>query len=135
MAARVLGSVALSSLANPGRNHYRHTAMRVALRSPARRGHPVLIPSADLVELYRVPRFDEPVDRVLAQGFIRVVTTGALIARHAGHLLARVGRGGEFGGRCAGCGNDDPIRGGLVLTDDPTDRALLSSDWPAVKVV
>jgi hypothetical protein len=33
---------------------------------------------------------------VLAQGFVRVVTAGALIARHAGRLLADADRGSEL---------------------------------------
>ena len=39
-----------------------------------------------LVELYRGWGADEPVDLVLGRGFIRVVTTGARIARIAGHF-------------------------------------------------
>ena len=46
------------------------------------------VPTAVLVELYRDSGFDEPVDAVMTRGFAPVVTTGARIARIAGHLLA-----------------------------------------------
>ncbi|MGE0140602.1 MAG: hypothetical protein AB7R77_22530, partial [Ilumatobacteraceae bacterium] len=43
-----------------------------------------------LVELYRGRGSDEAIDVVLARGFAQVVTTGARMARIAGHLLARI---------------------------------------------
>lgn len=62
------------------------------MRSAHLRNAPVRIPTAVLVELYRGPGFDEPVDRVVAQGFAQVIT----LSLHA-TLGARV-RGGQTTG-------------------------------------
>lgn len=64
--------------------------------SARHRNFPVRVPSAVLVELYRGGRSDESIDAVLARGFGQVVTTGARIARMAGHLLAAAGSGSEM---------------------------------------
>ncbi len=65
------------------------------MRSGHARTAPVSVLSAVLIELYRGSGFDEPIDAVLDGGFVQVVTTGARIARIAGHLLASVDAGSE----------------------------------------
>jgi len=96
VAVLVLDTEALSSLARPDLDHERHNQVRGALRSAHDLNNPVRIPTAVLVELYRGPGFDEPIDRVLGQGFAQVITTGARIARIAGHLLADIEAGSEL---------------------------------------
>ena len=93
------------------------------------------VPSAVLVELYRGQGHDEPIDRVLAQGFVRVVTTGARIARHAGHLLADADRGSELAIDALVVATTIRLGGGLILTHHPADLELLSARQPAVRVV
>jgi hypothetical protein len=135
MAVLILDSEALSSLAHPQQNPSRHELVRAGLRSAARRGDPVRVPSAVLVELSRGQGHDEPIDRVLAQGFVRVVTTGALIARHAGHLLADADRGSELAVGALVVATTIRLGGGLILTHDPADLELLSARHPAVRIV
>jgi predicted nucleic acid-binding protein len=135
MAVLILDSEALSSLAHPQQNPSRHQLVRAGLHSAARRGDPVRVPSAVLVELYRGQGHDEPIDRVLAQGFVRVVTTGALIARHAGHLLADADRGSELAVDALVVATTIRLGGGLILTHDPADLKLLSARHPAVRIV
>src|SRR2546426_9239786 len=135
MAVLILDSEALSSLAHPHENPSRHQLLRAGLRSAARRGDPVRVPSAVLVELYRDQGHDDPIDRVLAQGFVRVVTTGALIARHAGHLLASADRGSELAVDALVVATTIQLGGGLILTHDPADLKLLSARHPAVRIV
>jgi predicted nucleic acid-binding protein len=135
MAVLILDSEALSSLAHPLQDQIRHQGVRAALRSAARRGAPVRVPSAVLVEVYRGQGFDEPIDRVLAQGFLGVVTTGAQIARRAGHLLAAAGRGSELAVDALVVATAIRFGGGMILTHDPHDLNLLSAGWPAVRIV
>lgn len=134
MAVLVLDSEAVSALARPEDNRNRHNQVRAAMRSAHARNAPVRVPTAVLVELYRGPGFDEPVDRVIAQGFAQVVTTGARIARIAGHLLARVGADSELAIDALVVATAIRLGGGIVLTHDPTDLAMLAARHPNVAV-
>lgn len=97
------------------------------MRSAHARNSPVRIPTAVLVELYRGPGFDEPVDRLIAQGFAKVVTTGARTARIAGHLLASVGAGSELAIDALVVATAIRLGGGMVLTHDPSDLTKLAA--------
>jgi len=105
------------------------------MRSAERRGEPVRVPSAVLVELYRGAGTDEAIDRVLKRGFARVVTTGVRVARIAGHLLAVAGRDSESAVDALVVATAVRLGGGLVLTHDPDDLELLAADHPNVRVV
>lgn len=135
MAVLILDSEALSSLARPDHNRARHQLVRAALRTAQFREAPVRVPSAVLVELYRGGGTDEPIDRVLARGFIRVVTTGVRVARIAGHLLARTGHGSELAIDALVVATAVRLGGGLVLTHDPDDLAMLAAEHRNVRVV
>lgn len=93
MAVLILDREALSALARPNEDRARHQRVRAALRTAQRRGQPVRVPSAVLVEIYRGGGTDEPVDQVLGRGFVRVVTTGVRIARVAGTFSPGRGAG------------------------------------------
>lgn len=134
MAVLVLDSEAVSALARPEQNSDRHNQVRAAMRSAHARNAPVRIPTAVLVELYRGPGFDEPVDRLVAQGFAQVVTTGARIARIAGHLLASVQAGSELAIDALVVATAIRLGGGIVLTHDPTDLTKLASGHPNVAI-
>jgi len=99
------------------------------------RNAPVRVPSAVLIELYRGSGFDEPIDAVLARGFVQVVTTGARIARIAGHLLARVDAGSEMAIDAVVVATAVRLGGGMVVTHDPTDLSALAVDSPNVVIV
>jgi predicted nucleic acid-binding protein len=132
--ALILDSEALYALADPRNDPERHSRVRAAMRSAARRREPVRVPSAVLVEVYRGHGYDEPIDRELGRAFARVITTGARIARHAGHLLADVGRGSESAVDALVVATAVRLGGGLVVTHDPDDLEVLAANHPAVRV-
>ena len=135
MAVLVLDSEPVSALARPHLNENRHETVRAAMRSAHSRNAPVRIPTAVLLELYRGPGFDEPVDRAVAQGFAQVITTGARIARIAGHLLAHIGAGSELAVDALVVATAIRLGGGIVLTHDPDDLTRLAARHPNVAVV
>ena len=135
MAVLVLDSEALSALARPTHNLDRHAQVRAAMRSAHARNNPIRVPSAVLVELYRGKGLDEPIDRVLGQGFARVVTTGARVARIAGHLLANSGVGSEMAIDAMVVATAIRFGGGMVLTHDPQDLQRLAANYRNVAVV
>ena len=135
MAVLVLDSEAVSALARPHENTDRHQRVRAAMRSAHSRNAPVRVPSAALVELYRGHGFDEPIDALLARGFAQVVTTGARIARIAGHLLADADAGSELAIDALVVATAVRFGGGLVVTHDPEDLGLLASRNHNVAVV
>ncbi len=104
------------------------------MRSAQLRNHRVRVPSAVLLELYRGRGLDEPIDLVLGRGFMRVVTTGVRIARVAGHLLARIGRGSEMAVDALVVATAVRLGGGLIVTHDPTDLELLAAGHPNVRI-
>jgi hypothetical protein len=95
----------------------------------------VRVPSAVLVELYRGSGLDEPIDQELRRGYARVVTTGLRIARIAGHLLSRTGRGSDVAIDALVVATTIGLGGGMILTHDPDDLDLLAADHPNVRVV
>ncbi len=135
MAVLILDSEALSALARPRQSPQRHQHVRAALRSAARRGEAVRVPSAVLVELYRGGGADEPIDQELGRGYARVVTTGLRIARIAGHLLSDAGRESELAVDALVVATAIRLGGGMILTHDPSDLELLAADHPNVRVV
>lgn len=134
MAVLVLDSEALSALARPNADRMRHQRVRAAMRSAHDRNFPVRVPSAVLVELYRGGGADEAIDAVLARGFAQVVTTGARIARMAGHLLAAAHTGSEMAIDALVVATAIRLGGGIVVTHDPDDLVLLAADHPNVVI-
>lgn len=134
MAVLILDAEALSALARPRQNVERHRRAAAALQSAHTRNHPVRVPSAVLVELYRGRGADEPIDRLLGTGITRVVTTGIRIARIAGHLLASAGRGSDAAIDALVVATAVRLGGGIVLTHDPEDLRLLATDIANVNI-
>lgn len=87
-----------------------------------------------MVELYRGGGTDEAIDVELGRGYARVVTTGARIARMAGHLLAALGDGSELAIDALVVGTAIRLGGGLILTHDPSDLEALAVEHPNVRV-
>ena len=97
------------------------------MRSAHDRNFPVRVPSVVLVELYRGGGTDEAIDAVLARGFAQAITTGARIARIAGHLLATAGSGSEMAIDALVVATAIRLGGGVVVTHDPDDLRLLAA--------
>lgn len=104
------------------------------MRSAQRRGEPVRVPAATLVELYRGGGADEAIDLELGRGYARVITTGIRIARLAGHLLASVGAGSEMAVDALVVATAVRLGGGLILTHDTADLERLSAGYPSVRI-
>lgn len=134
MAVLVLDSEALSALARPTTDPLRHQRVRAAMRSAHDRNFPVRVPSAVLVELYRGRGTDEMIDRVLERGFAQVVTTGARIARVAGHLLAAADSGSEMAIDALVVATAIRLGGGIIVTHDPNDLTVLAAGHPNVAI-
>lgn len=88
-----------------------------------------------LVELYRGRGTDQPIDAVLARGFAQVVTSGARIARIAGHLLADAGAGSEMAIDALVVATAVRFGGGVVATHDPDDLSRLGGRHPNVAIL
>lgn len=134
MAVLILDSEALSALARPRSSPERHLKVRAAMRSAARRGHLVRVPSAILVELYRGGGSDEAIDQELSRGHVRVTTTGLRIARIAGHLLARAGWGSESAIDALVVATAIRLGGGMIVTHDPGDLERLAADHHRIRI-
>jgi predicted nucleic acid-binding protein len=132
--ALILDAEALSTLARPHSGADRHERVRAAMRSAQRRGEPVRVPSAILLELYQRAGSDEAIDRELRRGYAKVITTGARIARLAGHALAKRGAGSEMAIDALVVATAVRLGGGLILTHDPTDFEQLATEHPNVRI-
>jgi predicted nucleic acid-binding protein len=132
--ALILDSEALSALARPRAAPDRHERVRAAMRVALRRGEPVRVPAAILVELYRGGGTDEAIDLELGRGYARVVTTGVWIARLAGHLLAAVSAGSEMAVDALVVATAIRLGGGMILTHDPTDLERLAANHQNVHI-
>ena len=104
------------------------------MHSAERQGHPIRVPSAVLVELYRGHGTDEAIDNELGNGSVRVVTTGLRIARIAGHLLATTKQGSERAIDALVVATAIRLGGGVILTHDPVDLELLAARHPNVRI-
>ncbi|MGD9995570.1 MAG: type II toxin-antitoxin system VapC family toxin [Ilumatobacteraceae bacterium] len=135
MAVLVLDSEAVSALARPRTDPARHDRVRAAMRSAHLRNAPVRIPAAVLVELYRGRGSDEAIDVVLARGFAQVVTTGARMARIAGHLLARIDADSALAIDALVVATAIRLGGGIIATHDPSDLKALAANHPNVVVL
>lgn len=134
MAVLVLDAEALSALARPNEDRSRHQRVRAAMRSAHDRNIPVRVPAAVLVELYRGRGTDEPIDVVLARGFAQVVTTGARIARIAGHLLAAAGADSAMAIDALVVATTIRLGGGVIVTHDPDDLNRLAVSHPNITI-
>lgn len=105
------------------------------MRSAHSRNAPVRVPAAVLVELYRGSGTDEAIDLVLARGFAQVVTTGARMARIAGHLLGRVAADSTLAIDALVVATAVRFGGGVIVTHDPADLRLLADGQANVSVV
>jgi len=134
VAVLVLDSEAVSALARPAQNRFRHQRVRAAMRSAHERNIPIRIPSAVLVELYRGGGTDEAIDGVLSRGFAQVVTTGVRMARIAGHLLADADAGSEMAIDALVVATAVRLGGGIVVTHDPDDMRVLTAGQSNVSI-
>jgi predicted nucleic acid-binding protein len=94
----------------------------------------VRVPSATLIELYRGTDTDDAIDLELGRGYLKVVTTGARIARVASHLLAKIGAGSEMAVDALVVATAICLGGGLILTHDPSDLRRLAADHRNVRI-
>jgi len=132
VSALVLDAEALSALARGG-PHER--TVRAAVAAALAESADVAVPAAVLAELYRGGGHDQTVDACLArEGGVAVAPTDRALARGIGHLLAAAGRGSADHVDAAVVAVCAAAGGGVVLTADPGDLAVLSGGSPAITV-
>ena len=133
MTALVLDTRALEVIADPKADMQAGQRMRNLLKSAARMGIPVRVPTAVLAEAYRGTPADAAIDRVLGRG-IRPITVGQATARLAGSF--------KYRDHLDSCHTVDALvvatvvrlGGGIVATGDPDDLHSLARDHGNVKV-
>lgn len=85
--ALILDAEALNALANPTTRRALFDRARAILTAAHEIRALVRVPAPVLAEVYRGPRFDASIDRVLTDRGIATVDLTPAIARSAGHLL------------------------------------------------
>ena len=85
--ALILDAEALNALANPTTRRALFDRARAILTAAHENRALVRVPAPVLAEVYRGPRFDASIDRVLTDRGIATVDLTPAIARSAGHLL------------------------------------------------
>ena len=95
----------------------------------------VQIPAAVLAELYRGGGHDQMVDSLLSRYQAwRIIDTDRRVARLAGNLLAKAGRGSRDHVDAVLVATSILAGGGVILTGDPDDIVALASGHPTVHV-
>ena len=132
--ALILDSEALNVVANTGVRgtslQRARAIMAVALEHRAL----VRVPAPVLAELYRGPRLDAALDRVLNGRGIGVVDLTREIARHAGHLLARAKLSSAHAVDAFVVATALTYASAVIATSDPTDIGLLAAPFPQLRV-
>jgi predicted nucleic acid-binding protein len=131
--ALILDSEALSTLG--GRPSKRQEEVRAAMRAAALMRRDVIVPAVVLAELYRGPGHNQMVDACLARETgIRVRDTDRSLARLVGGVLT----GAKADSRHLADAHVVAIAvetgGGVVLTGDQDDLAMLAAPYPNIMV-
>lgn len=129
----VLDSEALSSFARQRGPRFRE--VRAALEAARRLQRDVVTPAVILAELYRGPGHNQVVDSCLSRDtWIRVRETDRSFARLVGGVLAAAGADSSHLADAHAVAAAVEAGGGVVLTGDEDDLALLSAPYPNVHV-
>jgi len=133
MSVIVLDTRALEVIADPKADVRATQLMRDIIRTAARTGTPIRVPTAVLTEAYRGNGADAAIDRVLGLG-IRPITLGQAMARQTGKLKHR--------DRLDSCHTVDAavvatairLGGGIIMTGDPDDMSSLAREHTNIEV-
>ena len=131
--ALVLDSEALAALG--GRASKRQEEARAAMRAAAVLQRDVVVPAVILAELYRGPGHNQMIDACLARETgLRIRDTDRSLARLVGGVLtgAKADSGHLADAHVVAAAVE--VGGGVVLTGDEGDLAMLASPYPNITV-
>lgn len=132
--AVILDSEALDALAHPKSRGAALTRARAILSIALDRRALVRVPAPVLAELYRGPRHDPALDRVLSDRGIGVVELTPGMARAAGHLLARAQLGSAHAVDAFVVATALTFTRAVIATSDPDDIGRLAAPHPQLSV-
>lgn len=132
--ALILDSEALNALANPGARGVLAERTRAILHVALTKGGLVRVPAPVLAELYRGPRFDAAIDRVLVARGIVAIDLDAGTARRAGHLLARAKLGSAHAVDAFVVATAAQFTAAVIATGDVEDISRLAAPFRHVRV-
>jgi predicted nucleic acid-binding protein len=131
--ALILDSEALSALG--GRTSRRQEEVRAAMRAAALRNRDIMVPAVVLAELYRGQGHNQMVDACLARETgILVRDTDRPLARLVGGVLSGAKADSRFLADAHVVAAAVEVGGGVVLTGDGDDLAMLAAPYPNIMV-
>jgi len=132
--ALILDSGALNVLAHPDGRGASFKRSRAILNVAHEKRSLVRVPAPVLAELYRGPRFDPGLDRVLNGRGIGVVDLTRDIARQAGHLLAEAELSSAHAVDAFVVATALTYPAAVIATSDPDDIQRLAAAYPQLRV-
>lgn len=132
--ALVLDCEALNVLARPADRGVNAERARAVLATAHERRALVRVPAPVLAEVYRGPRFDAAIDRLLNGRGLLVVPLTQEISRTAGHLLAKANLNSAHAIDAFVVATAMSFDSALIATGDPKDLRRLAGNQSRVKV-
>lgn len=132
--ALVLDCEALNVLARPADRGVNAERARAVLATAHERRTLVRVPAPVLAEVYRGPRYDPAIDRLLNGKGLLVVPLTREIARIAGHLLAKAKLRSNHAVDAFVVATAMSFDAALIATGDPEDIKRLVGNQSRVKV-
>jgi hypothetical protein len=132
--ALILDGEALNVLARPGERGVNAERARAVLAIAHERRALVRVPAPVLAEVYRGPRYDPAIDRLLNGKGLLVVPLSREISRAAGHLLASAKLGSAHAVDAFVVATAMCFDSALIATGDLNDMKRLVGNQAHVKV-
>jgi hypothetical protein len=132
--ALILDSEAVNALARPNARGTTFNRARAVLVLALDRRALVRVPAPVLAELYRGPRHDPAIDRILNGRGIAVIDLTRSIARQAGHLLAQAEFSSSHAVDAFVVATALTFSEAIIATADPDDIGRLAASHPQLKV-
>jgi hypothetical protein len=132
--ALILDAEALNALANAVQRGALADRARAILKVAHERGALVRVPAPVLAEVYRGPRYDAAVDRLLTGRGLHVLDLTASISKRAGHLLARAKLDSSHAVDAFVVASALQFERAIIATGDPSDITRLVGSSKRVRV-
>lgn len=132
--ALILDSEAVNALANATARGVLAERARAILTVAYERGALVRVPAPVLAEVCRGPRYDAPIDHLLASHGIAVCDLTQTVARRAGHVLGRAKLSSAHAVDAFVVATALLFDASVIATGDPSDMRRLASPFKQVRV-
>ena len=132
--ALILDAEALNALANAVQRGALSDRARAILKVAHERGALVRVPAPVLAEVFRGPRYDAAIDRLLAGRGLNIVDLNGSIAKRAGHLLARAKLDSSHAVDAFVVASALQFDRAIIATGDPSDITRLVGSSKRVRV-